>query len=55
MFPVSTGLIVQGLARPEYLMEIEVSAVIPEERMAKTKTKAKAKVKSGRGGKGKRK
>ena len=34
-------------------MEIDVWAVIPEERMAKTKTKAK--VKSGRGGKGKRK
>jgi len=53
VFPVSTGLIVQGLARPEWVMEIDVWAVIPEERMAKTKTKAK--VKSGRGGKGKRK
>ena len=30
VFPVSTGLIVQGLARPEWLMEIEVTAVIPE-------------------------
>ncbi len=30
-FPVSTGLIVQGLARPEWLMEIEVTAVIPDE------------------------
>ena len=29
--PVSTGLIVQGLARPEWVMEIEVTAVIPEE------------------------
>lgn len=28
--PVSTGLIVQGLARPELLMEIDVFAVIPE-------------------------
>ena len=54
-FPVSTGLIVQALARPEWVMEIDVWAVIPEERMAKTKVKAKAKVKSGRGGKGKRK
>jgi enamine deaminase RidA (YjgF/YER057c/UK114 family) len=53
VFPVSTGLIVQRLARPEWVMEIDVWAVIPEERMAKTKTKAK--VKSGRGGKGKRK
>lgn len=32
VFPVSTGLIVQGLARPEWLMEIDVIAVIPEER-----------------------
>jgi len=31
VFPVSTGLIVQGLARPEWLMEIEVTAVIPDE------------------------
>lgn len=31
VYPVSTGLIVQGLARPDWLMEIEVTAVIPEE------------------------
>ena len=31
VFPVSTGLIVQGLAKPELLMEIDVEAVIPEE------------------------
>lgn len=30
IYPVSTGLIVSGLARPEYLMEIDVEAVIPE-------------------------
>lgn len=30
VFPVSTGLIVQGLARPEWMMEIEVTAVIPD-------------------------
>ena len=30
--PVSTGLIVQGLAQPEYLMEIDVIAEIPAER-----------------------
>jgi enamine deaminase RidA (YjgF/YER057c/UK114 family) len=30
VFPVSTGLIVQGLARPEYLMEIDIIAVVPE-------------------------
>lgn len=29
VFPVSTGLVVQALARPEWLMEIEVTAVIP--------------------------
>ncbi len=33
VYPVSTGLIVQGLARPELLMEIDAYAVIPEERM----------------------
>ena len=32
VFPVSTGLIVQGLARPEWVMEIDAWAVIPEER-----------------------
>jgi enamine deaminase RidA (YjgF/YER057c/UK114 family) len=31
VFPVSTGLIVQALARPELLMEIDVDAVIPED------------------------
>ena len=31
--PVSTGLIVQALAVPELLMEIDAYAVIPEERM----------------------
>ena len=30
--PVSTGLIVQGLARPEYLMEIDIIAEIPADR-----------------------
>jgi enamine deaminase RidA (YjgF/YER057c/UK114 family) len=29
VYPVSTGLIVQGLACPEYLMEIDVIAEIP--------------------------
>ena len=29
VFPVSTGLVVDGLARPEWLMEIDVVAVIP--------------------------
>ncbi|MFQ5756822.1 MAG: RidA family protein, partial [Acidiferrobacterales bacterium] len=30
MYPCSTGLIVNGLARPDMLMEIDVEAVIPE-------------------------
>jgi enamine deaminase RidA (YjgF/YER057c/UK114 family) len=32
VYPVSTGLIVSALARPEWLVEIEVTAVISEER-----------------------
>lgn len=31
VYPVSTGLIVEGLAKPEYLMEIDVIAEIPAE------------------------
>ncbi len=31
VFPVSTGVIVDGLARPEWVMEIDVIAVIPED------------------------
>ena len=30
VFPVSTGLVITGLAQPEWLMEIDVIAVIPE-------------------------
>ncbi len=30
VFPVSTGLVVSGLARPEWLVEIEAMAVIPD-------------------------
>lgn len=30
IYPCSTGLIVNGLARPEWVMEIDVEAVIPE-------------------------
>ena len=29
VYPVSTGLVVQALARPEWVMEIEATAVIP--------------------------
>jgi enamine deaminase RidA (YjgF/YER057c/UK114 family) len=32
VYPVSTGLIVNGLARPEWVMEIEATAVIPDKR-----------------------
>lgn len=30
VFPVSTGIVVSALARPEWLVEIDVIAVIPE-------------------------
>ena len=30
VYPVSTGLIVNGLARPEWVMEIEATAVMPD-------------------------
>jgi len=32
VYPVSTGLIVQGLARPELVMEIDIIAEIPADR-----------------------
>lgn len=32
VYPCSTGLIVNGLARPDMLMEIDVEAVIPDEK-----------------------
>jgi enamine deaminase RidA (YjgF/YER057c/UK114 family) len=31
VFPVSTGVVVAGLARPEWLVEVDVIAVIPDE------------------------
>lgn len=30
VFPVSTGIVVAGLARPEWMVEIDVIAMIPE-------------------------
>ncbi len=33
VYPVSTGLVVSALARPEWLVEIDATAVIPDERM----------------------
>jgi len=32
VYPVSTGIIVNGLAKPEYMMEIDIIAEIPPER-----------------------
>lgn len=32
VFPISTGLVVAGLAKPEWLMEIDVIAVVPNEK-----------------------
>jgi enamine deaminase RidA (YjgF/YER057c/UK114 family) len=32
VFPVSTGVVVSALARPEWLVEVEATAVIPSER-----------------------
>ena len=34
VFPVSTGLVVKSLARPEWVVEIDVFAVIPEDEQA---------------------
>lgn len=45
VYPVSTGLIVKGLAKPEYLMEIDVDAVIPEDEARPKKKVAKKKAK----------
>ena len=30
VFPVSTGIVVTGFARPEYLVEVDATAVIPD-------------------------
>jgi enamine deaminase RidA (YjgF/YER057c/UK114 family) len=32
VFPVSTGIVVTALARPEWVVEIDATAVIPEDR-----------------------
>lgn len=36
VFPVSTGIVVQALARPEWLVEIDATAVISEPSASKT-------------------
>jgi enamine deaminase RidA (YjgF/YER057c/UK114 family) len=33
VYPVSTGLVIQALARPEWVVEVDVFAVIPDQRM----------------------
>jgi enamine deaminase RidA (YjgF/YER057c/UK114 family) len=33
VFPVSTGIVLTALARPEWVVEIDATAVIPDERM----------------------
>jgi enamine deaminase RidA (YjgF/YER057c/UK114 family) len=35
VFPVSTGLVVSALARPEWVVEIDATAVIPDDRSAR--------------------
>jgi enamine deaminase RidA (YjgF/YER057c/UK114 family) len=35
VFPVSTGVVVSALARPEWVVEIDATAVIPDDRSAK--------------------
>ena len=47
--PVSTGIIVQGLARPELLMEIDVFAVIPDNGTAAAKLAKKARQRAKKG------
>lgn len=37
VYPASTGLVVLGLARPEWLMEIDVVAVIPDSNSEKAR------------------
>ncbi len=32
VYPVSTGIVVQALARPEWLVEVDVTAVIPNDK-----------------------
>jgi enamine deaminase RidA (YjgF/YER057c/UK114 family) len=37
VFPVSTGLVVSALARPEWLVEIDVIAVVPDQRQPESR------------------
>ena len=38
VFPVSTGVVVTALARPEWLVEIDATAVIPESRSTRVES-----------------
>ena len=44
VYPVCTGLIVQGLAKPELLMEIDAYAVVPEGAAKRTKSPQRKKL-----------
>jgi enamine deaminase RidA (YjgF/YER057c/UK114 family) len=33
VFPCSTGVVIDGLARPEWVVEIDATAVIPADRL----------------------
>ncbi|MGE6473370.1 hypothetical protein ACQKDM_27900, partial [Serratia proteamaculans] len=35
VFPISTGLVISGLGQPQWLMEIDVIAVVPDDWPAK--------------------
>ena len=48
VYPVSTGLIVKGLAKPEYLMEIDIDAVIQEKPAQRTARTSKQKATTGK-------
>ncbi len=39
VFPVSTGVVVTALARPEWLVEIDATAVIPESRVEESRSR----------------
>ncbi|GIW04106.1 MAG: enamine deaminase RidA [Thermomicrobiales bacterium] len=42
VYPVSTGVVVSALARPEWLVEIDVTAVIPEHRLCREAAKGES-------------
>jgi hypothetical protein len=36
VFPCSTGVVIDGLARPEWVVEIDATAVIPADQLPNT-------------------